>query len=150
MKLAEALVARADAQRRLGQLQDRLRKAALVQEGTEPSEDPQELLRESERVIESLEKLIRRINATNSATAFDEHWTLTDAIAARESAQRRVHLYSQLAQDATPETRYRASELRSIPTIDVRDIRARADAAAKQHRELDTKIQQLNWSVDLL
>ena len=67
MKLAEALVARADAQRRLAQLQERLHRVVLVQEGVEPGEDPQELLEEAERVIDQLEGLIRRINATKTS-----------------------------------------------------------------------------------
>lgn len=149
MKLAEALVARADAQRRLAQLQERLHRVVLVQEGVEPGEDPQELLEEAERVIDQLEGLIRRINATNSATAFDEQRTLTDAIAAREAAQRRAALYTRLALEATPEARYRATEIRNVATVDVRELRARADQAAKEHRELDTRIQQLNWTVEL-
>ena len=44
MKLAEALVLRADVQKRIEQLRNRLRQSALVQEGETPPENPQELL----------------------------------------------------------------------------------------------------------
>ena len=46
MKLAEALVLRADVQKRIRQMQSRLNQSALVQEGEQPPEDPQALLAE--------------------------------------------------------------------------------------------------------
>ena len=46
MKLAEALSLRADLQRRIAALRERLRKNARVQEGDTPAEDPLELLAE--------------------------------------------------------------------------------------------------------
>ena len=46
MKLAEALQERADLNRRIQQLQQRLTNNALVQEGETPAEDPAELLAE--------------------------------------------------------------------------------------------------------
>jgi hypothetical protein len=46
MRLAEALVLRADVRKRIEQLRDRIRLSALVQDGEEPPENPQELLDE--------------------------------------------------------------------------------------------------------
>jgi len=46
MKLAEALHLRADLQKRIAQLGDRLNNNARVQEGDEPAEDPAVLLAE--------------------------------------------------------------------------------------------------------
>ena len=43
MKLAEALQERADLNRAIQQLENRLSNNALVQEGERPAEDPQEL-----------------------------------------------------------------------------------------------------------
>lgn len=62
MKLAEALVSRADMQKRLEQLRERLRLSALVQEGEQPPENPADLLAELERLIAELTALIPRIN----------------------------------------------------------------------------------------
>ena len=44
MKLAEALQERADLRTKIDELRSRLTNNALVQEGEEPAEDPQELL----------------------------------------------------------------------------------------------------------
>ena len=50
MKLAEELVERADAQRRLAQLKQRVMLSARYQEGEDPPEDPGNLLGEADRV----------------------------------------------------------------------------------------------------
>ncbi|MCD0161136.1 hypothetical protein IHN63_07420, partial [Deinococcus sp. 6YEL10] len=57
MKLAEALIERADLQKRAAQLEERLVKNLLVQEGEAPAEDPQALLREFAEVAARLEAL---------------------------------------------------------------------------------------------
>ena len=41
------------------------------------------------------------------------------------------------------------SELRYLSALDVPALRARADDCAKELRELDNRIQQTNWEVDL-
>lgn len=51
MKLAEALVLRADLQKRIAQLRERLRQSALVQEGEQPPENPEQLLIELDQVL---------------------------------------------------------------------------------------------------
>ena len=67
MKLAEALIRRADCQKRLEQLKQRLLRNAKVQEGDEPAEVPATLLEERDRVTETLLKL-QSISRTNSST----------------------------------------------------------------------------------
>ncbi len=81
MKLAEALILRADCQKRIAQLKSRLLTNAKVQEGDAPAETPQDLIVELERAASELLDLIRRINRTNSATAFAGRGTISDALA---------------------------------------------------------------------
>ena len=68
MKLAEALLERADLQRRIDQMNGRLNNNARVQEGEKPAEDPKALLKELESMTSRLETLMAQINLTNSAT----------------------------------------------------------------------------------
>ncbi|MDO5052038.1 MAG: DIP1984 family protein [Pseudoclavibacter sp.] len=151
MKLAEALAERADVQTRLQELQQRLASTALVQEGDAAPEDPAQLLAESERLHERLERLVRAINRTNAATAFDERRTITDAIAARDAAARRHRFLNAIAEAASPSVdRYSRSEIRYVPTVSVAQLRAQADEAARSFRELDTRLQGLNWTSELL
>lgn len=150
MLLAEALARRAEADERLRALTQRLTQGALIQEGDTPAEDPAELLAETAHLLTEIETLVRRINHTNSQTPF-EGATLTDALARRDATLRARRLYSQVADAAAARLdRYSRSEVRFIPTVDVAQLRKMADDAAKAYRELDTKIQQVNWSTQLL
>ncbi len=150
MLLAEALAKRAEAQDRLNRVQERLVEGALMQEGDTPPEDPAELLQEAAALMQEIETLVRRINHTNAQTPF-EGATLTDAIARRDATLRAKRLYQQVADAGTVRgSRYSASEVRFVPTVDVKALRTMADDAAKAYRELDTKIQQLNWSTELI
>ena len=84
MKLAEALQERADLNRRIQQLQQRLGNNAIVQENEKPIEDPKALLEELDRCIASLEDIITRINLTNCRTQVDGE-SLTALLARRAS-----------------------------------------------------------------
>src|ERR671934_1080761 len=92
MKLSEALALRADTQKRVMQLRERLRASALVQEGEAPPEDPQELLAELDRLLGQLRDLVGRINRSNLAARLPNGMSLTDALAARHAGPARRHL----------------------------------------------------------
>ena len=153
MKLAEALILRADLQKRIEQLRQRLNRNAKVQEGESPVEDPRSLLSEFDAATLELRDLIQRINRTNSSTPRDGDpgMTVADAIALRDSLRLAFGAYNDLAQAATVEhSRYSKSEIKFLPAIDVPAIRAQADEYAVQHRELDARIQGTNWLVELV
>ena len=153
MKLAEALALRSDLQRRFEQLRARAQAAARYQEGEEPAEDSAALLQEADEVLSQLQDLIGRINRTNSAAELESGVTVTDAIARRDVLRLRRILYVGVADAASGQVggaiRQRRSELRYIAAVDVRQLRRTADGIAKEYRELDTRIQQVNWEVDL-
>lgn len=151
MKLAEALILRADAQRRIAQLRERLVRSSKIQEGEAPPENPQELLAELERVLAEYTDIIKRINRTNAATPFGDGMTLTDALAERDTlTMERNILDGLIAGTAQPDFRYGRSEIKYVVTVSIADLQKRIDRLAQQHRELDTTIQQLNWQVELL
>jgi hypothetical protein len=154
LKLAEALALRSDATKRFEQLRSRAQANARYQEGEPPAENARELVAEAERVLTELEDLIRRINRTNAATMLDAQMTVTDAIARRDVLRLRHALYTSVADAATGRSgagmvRQMRSELRYVPAVTVSDLRAAADEAARQHREIDVRIQQANWETDL-
>lgn len=151
MKLAEALILRADSNKRSEQLKQRLLRNAKVQEGNQPSEDPQALIVELERVTDELQRLIQQINRTNSITFLEESTTLSDALAVRDILKLKHNVYQSLAQAAVVmQDRYSKSEVKFTSVVNVADIQKRADDLARQHRELDTKIQEANWRTDML
>lgn len=153
MKLAEALTARADLQRRIEQLRARITANARYQEGEEPAEDAAALIVEADAALEQLRQLIRRINATNSRLDLGVDGTMTDALATRDVLRMQHSLLADAAAAASGANdqflRQMRSELRQISALPVGELRARADRVAQELRELDNRIQQANWSNDL-
>ena len=120
MKLAEALILRADAQKRIEQLRQRLNSNAQIQEGDTPAEDPKTLITEFEQVTSTLTRLIQRINATNVAVYLENGMSIADALAQREVLKLKHGVYNGLAQSATTtQSRYSLSEIRLRSTVDV-------------------------------
>lgn len=150
MKLAEALILRADCQKRIAQLKSRLLMNAKIQEGDAPAETPQDLIVELERTSSELLDLIQRINKTNSATVFNSGGTISDALAERDVLALQRSAYADLAQMAAiAPGRITRSEVKYVSTINVAEIQKRADELAKKYRDLDARIQELNWKTDL-
>lgn len=150
MKLAEALQERADLSTRISILENRLRSNALVQEGEKPAEEPYELLEELDRCSADMERLISSINLTNS-TAMSEGETITELIARKDVLSRKLSIYRDFVQTAG-QTVQRAtrSEIKIVSTVNVRELQQKADAMAKELRLLDNRIQQLNWTTELI
>lgn len=151
MRLAEALALRADLQRRIAQLKDRIMRNAKIQIDESPAEDPNELLNEYSACTEELRVLIIRINKTNSRVMFDSSKTMADVLAERDVLAMARDLHRDLAKNATiTQDRYKALEVKFKPAVNVRNIQKKADMLSREFRELDVKIQELNWSTDLL
>ena len=151
MKLAEALVLRADLQTRLAQMRTRLTQSALDQEGEQPPENPIELLVELAQMLAQLQDLVACINKTNLQAHLPDGTTLTDALAQRDILSQHHSIISELANTASNRIeRYGRSEIRKLATVDVATLRRQLDELARQRRELDTSIQATNWTIDLL
>lgn len=151
MKLAEALVERKAAQTRISEINGRLQRVALVQEGDQPAEDPAALLAELEETATQLERLIVAINRTNIATMLPDDQTLTAAIARRDVLRMRMGVVDTVISFAgNQQYRTRGSEIKFVPTVDVAQLQRGRDTLARQYRELDTAIQAVNWVADLI
>ena len=150
MKLAEALMERADLQRRLVQIRERMKQNALYQEGETPAESVAELLKEYRRCAERLETLVVAINRSNQQIVLADGMPMLEALARRERLQNEHAMLSALCEAAMPDnSRYSRSELRSLSAVNISEVRKEADKIAQRCRELDIQIQQANWSQDL-
>ena len=151
MKLAEALAERSDCQNRIEELRKRLVRSARVQEGEKPVEETTELLAEAERTFARQLELVSAINRTNSNTAFDNARSISDAIAERDVVGKRRDFLAGIADAAsTRQDRYSKSEVRFIATVSVTKLQEEVDQLAKRYRELDTRLQELNWKTELI
>ncbi len=150
MKLAEALQERADLNRRIQQLQQRLGNNAIVQEKEKPIEDPKNLLVELDRCVAELEDIIARINLTNCRTQV-EGKTLTEHLARRDALKLKLGAYRDLAYRASQVgQRVSGREIKLFSAVDVPQLQREVDALSKELRLLDNAIQAANWSTELL
>ena len=149
MKLAEALNQRADLQKRIAQLRERLSNNVKVQEGDQPAENPEDLFKELENSLQQLKDMIVRINKTNQETVW-EGKTLTEIIAEKDVLSMHLAaLRSTLDAANVRSDRYSRNEIKFVRTIDVNDLQKKVDDLSKDLRELDSKLQQANWMTDL-
>lgn len=150
MKLAEALQERADLNTKIHDLDSRLSNNALVQEGEKPNEDPDLLLKELNDSIDRLQKLISDINLTNCRTIVDGK-SLTEMIASKDCLTVKRAVYRDLI-DAASQNTYRAreTEIKVLPTVNVKNLQKQADGIAKEIRLLDNTLQSTNWTTDLI
>ena len=150
MKLANALSQRSELQTRIRQLESRLNNNAQVQEGEQPAEDPEELLRELEEDYVRLEELISAINRTNSA-AREDGITLSDLLARRDCLKGKLGILRNFLDNASALVRRRtAGEIRIKSAADVRGLQKKVDGLSKELRELEETIQERNWTTELL
>ena len=142
---------RADARRRIEELRARITGNVMYQEGTEPAEDSAALLAEADQLFDELESLIRRINRTNSATDLGADGTMTDALARRDALRLRHSVLITVAEAAAGRGNFRQlrSELRYPSALPVAPLRGRADRVAREICELDNRIQEADWNVEL-
>ncbi|MEG1525543.1 MAG: DIP1984 family protein [Clostridia bacterium] len=150
MKLAEALLQRADLQKRLMQLRSRLILNAKVQEGEKPAEPPVLLLKELAEMTAQLETLITKINLTN-AIALDDGSSMTALLARRDCLRMKAESMRDFL-DAASETVMRSTKTEVIvrSTVEVPELRRQTDALSKELRDLDLRIQALNWTTELI
>lgn len=151
MKLAEALQERADIQTRIDQLSHRLMNNVHIQEGEEPSENPEDLLQELQTLMGQLERLITLINKTNVSVTDASGESLNALLAKRHCLRKQMGIIRRFLDEAS-DLPYRTSrsEIKVRSTVHVATKQRELDALSKQYRDLDTHIQQLNWTTDIL
>lgn len=150
MKLATALSNRADLQGRLNELETRLVANAKVQEGEKPDENPMELIAEKDRIIAELENLISKINMTNSRTESDG-MTITEMLAKRDCLKTDIKIMRNfLSSSSAKINRYSRTEIIIRSTVNVAELQKKVDSLCKELREIDEKIQELNWTIELI
>ncbi len=113
MKLAEALILRADLQKELMSLKNRINQNLLVQEGEKPSENPYTLYDEILLKVSELEGLILKINKTNSNYITSNNESISDLIVKRDMLGKKISILKEIAEEATVKVnRYSQTEIK--------------------------------------
>lgn len=151
MKLAEALSIRKDLQKRIQQIGRSLEDNVKVQEGEEPAEQPDELLKDLDECLKKLEDLILRINLTNVKTINETGKTLTQLMAEKDILTLRISTMRNTYDRASAQRdRYSRSEIKMLTTINVKQLRKQIDDYSVQLRKLDLEIQSMNFQTELI
>lgn len=150
MKLAQALTLRKDLQVRMNQLASRLSDNAKVQEGQVPNEDPYTLLNELDACYQEYVAIIKRVNLTNTETIVGDR-RLGDMVVERDALIKLVAMKRRfLAEASSLVNRYSKTEIVIKSTVNVAQLQAEIDTMAREIRDRDTQIQELNWTTELL
>lgn len=150
MKLAEALLLRRDLNNRLFQLRNEISSSVLAQEGDTLDRSITELFKEYDEINQQYSELVVAINRKNAtASLADSALLLMEALEQREQLRRKHALLTQALDETKAAPRIGRNEIRLVRTIDTKTLTEQLNATAKQLRELDGKIQQTNWLVDL-
>jgi hypothetical protein len=151
MKLAEALSIRKDLQKRIQQIGKRLEDNVKVQEGDEPSENPDELMKELDGCLNKLEDLIWHINLTNVKTFDETGKTLTQLMAEKDVLTLRIStLRNTFERASSQQERYSRSEIKMVTIVDVKQLSNQIDEYSAKLRKLDIEIQTLNFQTELI
>ena len=150
MKIAEALILRTDIQKRIAQLKTRLNNNAKVQENEEPTENPELLLIELDSLISQLNDLIIKINKTNTLSKIDGI-SLVELIAKKDTLSQKAGILREFIEIASQKINlYSTTEIKVFSTVNVPAQQKQLDKLSKEIRETDTKLQQANWTIDLI
>jgi G3E family GTPase len=151
MKLAEALIERAELQKKNAQLIQRITSNTKVQEGDKPAENPDSLIEEYDRNMDRLEVLIKKINETNSKIIIDNKETISEIIARRDCIGSKINAYRLFYESSTiRQERYSQKEVKFIRCIDAKKLQDTINMLSKEYREIDTRLQGINWITELL
>lgn len=151
MKLAEALIERADLKSKIEMLRARLVNNCRTQEGVEPSENPKDLMIELDEKLERMEYLVIHINKTNAVTTLPSGETIADLIAKKDILNKKIGVLSSLVDVAgSLVSRATRSEIKVLSTVNVKELQKKVDLCSKELRLLDTKLQECNWTTELI
>ena len=146
MKLAEGLLLRADLMKKIEHLQNRIRPVLIVSDDKLPQEDPEELLAQLRKAVQNLENIVVRINKTNNETMVEGEGLLMEALAKRDSLK--------MLSEKLRNIRYAAQINNSgdnnlKTTISISKLQVEMDQTGRAFREIDSKIQEINWLTEL-
>lgn len=150
MKLAEALLWRGELQKRLLSLRSRIEHNAVVQEGETPSEDPLDLLEQAMRLTDEMATVVKSIHRANQRGCLADGRTMIDALVERDQLRSKHSLLQQAVEGTKREGyRYSSSEVKWVNVVNVAELQRRSDELAGQIRELNARLQEANWQIEM-
>jgi len=150
MKLAALILEKSDIENKVSQLVTRINSCARIQEGDTAPEEPAELLEELNTVYKRLELVNNAITRANHSAKFSDNQPyLINALVARDVLAKKIGQLNSIVNSCGTQQRFARNEIKFVTNIDVVSLRAEIDKLTKEKRDLNAKIQELNWIVDV-
>ncbi|MGX7030306.1 DIP1984 family protein [Vagococcus zengguangii] len=150
MKLAEALIEKKALEDKQYELIERFRQSVKIQEGENSFEDCTALLEELENVHQMANELLKKITKTNQLVKIGDK-TLVECLIDRKTlATERDSLQKLYHYMTEKDYRISRAEIKTILTMNPVELNKKINHLAKELRMLDAKIQEKNWTVDLM
>ena len=112
--------------------------------------DPKDLKKELDACINRLEYLIAAINKTTCETKVDGK-SITELLARKDALEVKSAAYRDIVYVGSCNTdRARNTEIKIVSVINVKSWQKEADETAKEIRLIDNKIQETNWTTELI
>ena len=146
MKLAEGLLLRADLQKKIVQMVNRITPVIKITQGKSPQEDSIKLMAQMRKAIQVFEAIVVRINKTNIGTSLPDGRNLMGALAHRDALKTMVTHLRTIRQTAQI-SNHDYNNTRT--TIKIKQLQSEIDQVGRAFRELDSQIQELNWLTEL-
>ena len=107
-------------------------------------------MKELDGLLARLEELVARINLTNSTVSADGR-TITELISHRDTLKLRISVMRGFLDEASSKVdRYSRAEILIQSTVDVSALQKQLDVYSRELRQTDEKLQELNWTTELL
>lgn len=150
MKLAEALLLRADQVKKLASLTSRISKNVMLQEGETPQEEVSDLISQAFFVLTAYEENVANINRVNQIAKLPDGRMLGAALLERDTLKaRHALLIGAIAGTHKEVDRYSSREIKWVPQIKVVTIQKQADDISQNLRHLNVAIQAANWQIEI-
>lgn len=155
MKIAQALMRRADLKTRMQQVNARMVANATHQEDQKPAESASSLFVELLDVIKQYHNLVAAINTANANTTVEikdvGQMTLNEALCGRASLKTRAVYINALVEATLRATQrhYDRDDIKTVSVLDIQKLRKEADVTNAQFRAFNEAIEARNWEVEI-
>ncbi|WLF79020.1 hypothetical protein PVL30_002770 [Lodderomyces elongisporus] len=153
MKLANALKLRANLQTDLKQQESEIRSNLVQQEGLTPSHDSNEQYQKYVLKLGELEKLIVAINYTNTKSRHEyngQQKSITELILRIKEIKQMISLTESVISRGKAPTINTASDIRILSCVDMKKYDDKLEQLKSELLNLEMKLEEINWQVDLL
>ena len=128
-------------------LVNRIRPVLIVLDDKKPQEDPVKLLAQLRKTNQNLESIIVKINKTNNETFIGDGVTVMEALAKRDSLKLLSEKLRTIRQGA--QLNNSGPYGRQMATVDIDALQIEIDQTGRAFREIDSKVQEINWLTEL-